>query len=384
MPGTSRRPSPPRFLCALALSALAAACGKPPTQPPPPPPTLALQCPAPLEVTARDGVTADVVFAPALIGGAPGASFTCTPAPGAAFAIGESTVTCNASDPVGQAASCSFTVRVLPPPRLRFTRFMAFGDSITEGVVSPAPSLLMSLGTPEAYPGRLQEALAERYTAQTIEVLNRGVAGERLQRGRDRLPDVIDEDRPEVLLLQEGINNLRNVPTSQLADDFRSMVRTAQRRGVTVLPALLLPVSDAREAGRPGTQAGILAFNEEIRRISRQLGCGEPVDLHAAFVENPALLGMDGLHPTAAGYVRIAELFFEAIRARWEETPVTGPSPTAAIQSPANEAMISSGASTRRLSVGAVPSPGTPLIVQPRKVDRRSAGTASEIRDPRK
>lgn len=382
--GTFSRASILRLVCAVALLAIGTACGGSPTQPPPPPPpTLSLQCPAPLEVVARNGTTADVMFAPALTGGAPGASFTCTPASGSALPLGESTVSCTASDRVGQSASCSFTVRVLPPPRLRFTRFVAFGDSITEGVVSPAPSLLMSLGTPEAYPGRLQAMLADRYTAQTIEVVNRGLAGERLQKGRDRLPDVLDEEQPEVLLLQEGINNLRNVPTSELAADFRSMVRTAQRRDVLVLPALLLPVSDAREAGRPGTQAGIRAFNEQIRRISRELDCGDPVDLYSAFVENPGLLGMDGLHPTAEGYVRIAELFFEAIRERWEEPPVPGLSWPASVQPPANSAEISSGDSTRRLSVGAAPA-GAPLIVHPRNVDRRSAGTTSERRIPRK
>jgi lysophospholipase L1-like esterase len=221
-------------------------------------------------------------------------------------------------------------VRVLPPPRLQYSRFLAFGDSITAGVVSPAPTLLMQLATPFAYPGLLQILLAERYTAQNIEMLNRGIAGERLAEGRKRLPDVLDEDRPEVLLLLEGINNLQNVPTTELASDYRSMVRTAQRRGVTVLPALLLPISDEREARRPGVQAGIRAFNEQIRRISLELGCGEPVDLHTPFLENRSLLGVDGLHPTEAGYVRMAELFFEAIKGRWEEA--SAPPGAAAVQ----------------------------------------------------
>jgi lysophospholipase L1-like esterase len=286
---------------------------------------LSLQCPASLDVTAQDGITAQVAYALQLTGGAPGASVACTPPSGSSLPVGEASVSCTASDSAGQSASCSFVVRVIAPPRLRYTRFLAFGDSITEGVVSPAPSLLMQLGTPQAYPGLLQTALAERYRAQVIEVVNRGLPGEELVEGRDRLPDVLDEDHPEVLLLQEGINNLRNVPTDELASDFRSMVRTAQRRGATVLPALLLPISDAREAGRPGTQAGIRAFNEEIRRISLSLGCGEPVDLYTLFQQNPALLGVDGLHPTEAGYVRIAEAFVEAIKGRWEEAPAPPP-----------------------------------------------------------
>jgi lysophospholipase L1-like esterase len=283
-------------------------------------------------VTARDGTAAEVAYGLQLTGGAAGASVACTPPSGSLLPVGTSSVSCTASDSVGQSAGCVFVVRVHAPPRLRYTRFLSFGDSITEGVVSPAPTLLLQLGTPHAYPGLLQTSLAERYTAQAIEVLNRGVAGERLVTGRDRLPDVLDEDRPEVLLLQEGINNLRNVPTAELASDFRSMVRTAQRRGVTVLPALLLPVSEAREAGRPGTQAGIRAFNEEIRRISLDLGCGEPVDLYTLFQQDPSLLGADGLHPTETGYIRMAEAFFEAIKARWEEAPEPSAAPAFSVR----------------------------------------------------
>lgn len=306
----------------VTLACLAWACG---SSPPQPPPFLSLQCPPPLEVVATDGIAANVTWAPTLRGGAPGASVACTPASGSPIPVGDSTVNCTATDSAGQAASCSFAVHVVAPPRLRYTRFVAFGDSITEGTVSPAPTLLVQLGTPQAYPGLLQAALAEKYSAQTIEVLNRGIGGERLNEGIERLPDVLDEDHPEVLLLLEGVNNIRNVPTSELASEYGSMIRIAQRRGATVLPALLTPISEEREGGRPGTQAAIRALNEEIRRISLDTGCGEPVDLYTAFVENPGLLGVDGLHPTEAGYVRIAELFQAAIEARWEEPPVPPP-----------------------------------------------------------
>ena len=34
-----------------------------------------------------------------------------------------------------------------------------------------------------------------------------------------------------------------------------------------------------------------------------------------------SMIGQDGLHPTEAGYARIAELWFEAIKARFEQPP---------------------------------------------------------------
>jgi lysophospholipase L1-like esterase len=209
-------------------------------------------------------------------------------------------------------------VAVTRIPTIASTRFLAFGDSITEGVTSPASGILQRVDLPDAYPGKLQQMLAARYTAQSIAVLNRGVAGERLAQGVERLPGVLDADRPEVLLLLEGVNNIRNVPTAELANDLDDMVREALRRNIKVLLATLLPISDAREAGREGTQQAIRDLNEEIYDIARRRGLGAPVDPYTVFLQNPSLIGIDGLHPTAAGYTRLAEVFFEAIRQRNE------------------------------------------------------------------
>jgi lysophospholipase L1-like esterase len=312
-----------RTLPAVAVAALAtvAGCGGSPTAPAPPA-QLSIQCPASFQIRSPDGMGADITYTPQMSGGLE-PSVVCAPPSGTTLPLGEWNITCTASDSAGQSATCSFAVRVVEPRRLQYTRFLAFGDSITQGVVSPAPAILRRLDGPHTYPSLLQGLLAARYTAQSVEVLNRGIAGERLARGRDRLPGVLDDDQPEVLLLLEGINNLRNVDTAVLTADMRSMIRTAQRRGAVVLVAQLLPISDAREATRSGqgTQAGIRAFNEQIRRLSNELGLGEAVDLYTPFVENPSLLGMDGLHPTEAGYVRIAEIFFAAIAERWEIAP---------------------------------------------------------------
>jgi lysophospholipase L1-like esterase len=206
-------------------------------------------------------------------------------------------------------------------PTLARTQFLAFGDSITEGVTSPALSILSRVGLPDAYPGQLEHLLSARYTAQTITVLNRGSAGERLAEGRERLPEVLDEDRPEVLLLLEGVNNIRNVPTRELAGDLDNMVREARRRHIDVLIATLLPISEEREEGRPGTLQAIKDLNDEIFDIARKNRIGPPVDLFSVFSGMPSLIGMDGLHPTSAGYTQMAQVFFETIRERYEVVP---------------------------------------------------------------
>ena len=300
------------LLCALPQ----AACGGSPTAPNP---TLGLSCPPRVEAATPSFEGTIVTFDAAAQGGRPPASVVCAPASGSTFPIGETMVSCTATDAASQTAGCTFPVVVARTPTLARTRLLAFGDSITEGVVSPAPELLLRVATPEAYPGQLEQMLDARYSSQSISVLNRGRAGETLAQGRQRLPGVLDEDRPEVLLLLEGVNNIRNVPTDDLADDLDNMVRSARRRNIEVILAKLLPISDERESGsRQGTQQAIRDLNEEIERIARRHNLGAPVDLYSVFLSMPSLLGRDGLHPTAEGYVRMAEIFFESVKGRYE------------------------------------------------------------------
>lgn len=300
------------------------ACGRSPAGPSPVP--LSLACPARVDARTTDPAGAAVSFDISAQGGSAPTTVVCTPASGSMFAIGDTAVSCTATDAQSQTATCTFAVSVTRIPELTRSRFLAFGDSITEGVTSPAPTLLRTLAHPEAYPGQLQQMLAARYTAQTITVLNRGIAGEKASEGRERLPGVLEADRPEVLLLLEGVNNIVNIPTRQLAGDLDDMVRGARRRSVDVLIATLLPISDAREQRRPGTLQAIEDLNEEIHRIARKNDLGAPVDLYSVFKQMPSLIGMDGLHPTPAGYTRLAEVFFDAIRERYE-APAPLPEP---------------------------------------------------------
>jgi acyl-CoA thioesterase I len=301
----------------LFVGVLLSACSgkKGPTAPTPA--QLGLTCPARVEATANEGGEASVSLDIGTQGGTPPISFECSPAAGA-FPVGETHVVCNARDAASQTATCDFLVVVVVPPKLTVTRFDAFGDSITEGVVSLAPTLLQRIAMPEAYPGKLEGLLAARYTAQTFTVINSGVGGERLETGRKRLPGVIDANHPQVVLILEGTNNIRNVSTAQLADDLDRMVVTARRRGVQVMLSTLLPISSSREDKMPGTMADIRAFNGEIVRIADKYRTGPVVDAFSAFASTPSLIGADGLHPTAEGYNRLAGVFFDAIKSRYE------------------------------------------------------------------
>ena len=305
----------------IAALATAASCGGKnpvrPDPPPPPPPQLQLSCPVPLvrEATAPQGT--DVHFdTPAPTGGRAPYNVQCTPSSSSIFAIGETTVTCTATDADMAQASCGFPVTVRVSQTLAKTKFVAFGDSITDGKVSLVP--LISLAGPDTYPYKLEQMLLQRFPSQAITVRNEGRSGEKTTEGEHRLPGVLQSQQPEVLLLLEGVNAVRELATSRQATALQHMIRDAQMGGVDVIIATVMPISGQREKDKPGTLEKIVALNEEIYDLADDFGLGPVVDLFALFEANPHLLGTDGLHPTAEGQTRIAEAFRDEILRRYE------------------------------------------------------------------
>ena len=274
----------------------------------------------PVTVQSADGNATPVIYEPPqVIAGQPPLRTTCTPASGTIFPLGASTVTCSTTDAVARTDACTFTVTVAAPPKLSATTFMAFGNSITEGKNA------FSMAVSDNYPANLRAMLVARYTTQTITVLNKGFGGERTPEGSDRLEIELDAAHPDVLLLEEGVNDILGGDPSMVAqviDGLRDMVRKAKARGVRVFLATLIP---ARAGGTPPRGDGPLLLipetNSHIRLLAQNEGV-TLVDLYEGFGGIPGpYIDVDGLHPTELGYRKIAEIFFNAIRATLELPP---------------------------------------------------------------
>jgi lysophospholipase L1-like esterase len=233
--------------------------------------------------------------------------------------VGETVVRCSATDSRQQSATCEFRVSVSSPPRLGVDRIIAFGDSITWGSLGRRRPFSI-LGPDHSYPAQLQELLSSRYTADTIRIFNEGVPGETTPEGVVRLPAVLTADKGDVLLLLEGVNGVKSASASSQVANLRTMVRTAKSRKLTMLIATLTPISDARERVHPGTRAAIVALNGAIVSMARSERINPVVDLYGAMEGQDELLGPDGLHPNAAGYAMMAELFAEEIQRRFERS----------------------------------------------------------------
>ncbi len=197
---------------------------------------------------------------------------------------------------------------------------------MTAGTVSaPVPSLFERLdaGLTTSYPFKLQALMTSRFTDQTITVLNAGRPGESATDSDTpaRFSAALSEAAPEVLLLMEGANDLNGVSASvtRTVNAMEDMMREAQRRGVFVMLATLPPQRPG--PGSKTTSPDILTrYNAGLRTIAEKKAAegAQLVDVNALLPLS--LIGQDGLHPSAAGYDRLAEIFLDAIEAKYERT----------------------------------------------------------------
>ena len=291
-----------------------------------------MQCPANIQLDSPDGGPVSVTYSlPDATGGTPPYQVTCTPPSGTALGLGTSTVTCNVVDRTGRSAICSFTVTVIQPPRLALSRFLAFGDSLTEGYIFETLTARL-IDVPNSYPARLDRLLRAHFRGQSLIVMNDGHGGERISQpypvtgspgGRVRLPLSLDANRPEVLLLMEGTNDLMADVQDEAVEGLRKMIEETQSRGIRIFLATIPPM---KEGGPKGIAAEVVAavpvFNSRVRTLAATHGA-VLVDVYDVLKDRPELLGPDNLHLTSQGYEVVAQTFFDAIKRELEMRTAT-------------------------------------------------------------
>jgi acyl-CoA thioesterase-1 len=156
---------------------------------------------------------------------------------------------------------------------------LAFGDSLTFGT---------GANEDESYPSRLGALVGRK-------VVRAGIPGEVSEAGLARLPEVLDEHAPKLLILCHGGNDfLRKLPRDKAAANLRAMIRLARDRGIDVV---LVGTPE------PSLGAAPPAFYAELAKEFRIPYEGEVLGT----VLRDRTLKADPVHPNAAGYKVIAE-----------------------------------------------------------------------------
>jgi lysophospholipase L1-like esterase len=216
---------------------------------------------------------------------------------------------------------------------------MAFGDSMTAGeVVSEGSGVFRTLRVDvnKAYPADLQRNLASRYTtqAQSITVENQGRSLEKATEGASRLRGLLSRNAYDAVLLMEGANDLADRDWRLALDGLaamRSMVQSARNSGARVFLATLPPQNPAGNCPNRGlSYTLVLPYNDGLRDIASSESV-PLVDVFQAFGgDTTTLIDCDGLHPTPAGYQRIADEFSRSFKDTLEpplSTPLSISSP---------------------------------------------------------
>jgi lysophospholipase L1-like esterase len=163
---------------------------------------------------------------------------------------------------------------------------LAFGDSLTFGTGA----------TPQqAYPAALARLISRK-------VVGAGGPGETSEEGLQRLPGVLEEVKPQLLILCHGGNDfLRKTGEEAAAKNVREMIRLAQAQGVAVM-LIATP--------KPGFGTSKVKFYEEIGKEF-----AIPVENEVlADVLGSRSLKSDLVHPNAEGYTVIAEAVAKMLR----------------------------------------------------------------------
>jgi lysophospholipase L1-like esterase len=140
------------------------------------------------------------------------------------------------------------------------------------------------------------------------DVLNQGVNGERSDQILARFDrDVLDE-RPKVVVIIAGVNDVyQGRPAAHVVEQLTTMYGRATGAGVPVVAGSIVPYNTAT----PDQNARMREINDWIRATAAADPAIEFVDTRAAVAapDDPDRLfeSPDGLHPSPAGYRRMAD-----------------------------------------------------------------------------
>src|SRR5258708_27878859 len=146
----------------------------------------------------------------------------------------------------------------------------------------------MFIDQPHSYSWLLAGLLAARYTTQSPLVTDCGIPGEHASKGALRIDAVLDQKKPDVLMLLEGVNDL----SGHLSDDRNAIIEAlaydigaAKRRGLAgVFLSTLLPQNPA---GLRSHHVGELGPGNDSLRALAIRQAPVPLHHHALLARHP-------------------------------------------------------------------------------------------------
>jgi acyl-CoA thioesterase I len=163
---------------------------------------------------------------------------------------------------------------------------LAFGDSLTHG---------KGAATEESYPAVLEKLSSRK-------VINAGISGEQTGPGLKRLPGLLEQHKPQLMILCHGGNDfLRKKDMGKLESNLRTMINLAELKDI---PVMLLGVP------KPGL---FLSSADVYQKIAESSNVVFIEDLVADVLSDNSLKS-DTVHPNKDGYRVMAETIYSVLK----------------------------------------------------------------------
>jgi acyl-CoA thioesterase-1 len=159
---------------------------------------------------------------------------------------------------------------------------MVFGDSL---------SAAYKLAPTEGWVSLLEQRLREQ--GYDYQVVNASVSGETTSGGASRLPPLLEQHSPKIIVIELGANDgLRGLNLKQMHSNLTTMIEKSKQAGAEIL---LLGMRIPPNYGK--------AYSENFHKVYHTVATQFQLPLIPFFLENvanqPQLMQEDQIHPTA-------------------------------------------------------------------------------------
>ncbi len=163
----------------------------------------------------------------------------------------------------------------------------------------------LSYGT-GANEGEDYPSLLAKTTGWTI--INAGIPGNTSAEGLERLPALLEQDKPKLLIVELGGNDLlRHMPQSETISNLKAILALSKAKGVKTVLVAIPEISALRAA------VGNLEDHPLYEDIAKETATPLIVEVFSEVLSDYALKS-DQIHPNAQGYIEVSKKMNESLK----------------------------------------------------------------------